>query len=129
MASAEVLASVIIPEYPNRIFELVQYIVPAGIGTPVHWHPGMQIGKITNGVLTYTVVTGAAKIVRKNGSEEILEEGKSTQIFPGESLLEPEGMIHMGKNETDTNVVILASCFFEKDKPKTIVVSQEKAKL
>ena len=121
--SREVLAS----GYPNdaqgRILELVRYTIPSGANLPPHTHPGMQIARVEFGTLTYTVVKGSAKILRANRTEEILQAGQTTLLKVGDSLIEPAGMVHYGKNESASIVIILCASLFDAKQPKAILVN------
>lgn len=121
--TSELLAS----GYPNdargRILELVRYTIPSGANSPPHIHPGMQIGRVEFGTLTYTVVKGSVKIIRANRTEEILRAGQTTLLRVGDSLIEPGGMIHYGRNETASIVILLSASLFDAKQPKTILVA------
>lgn len=123
--TTEVLAS----GYPNdaqdRILELVRYTIRAGVGAPPHIHPGMQIGRVEFGTLTYTVVKGSAKIVRANRTKEILQAGQTTLLKVGDSVVEPGGMIHYTKNETASIVILLSATLFDTKQPKAILVAPQ----
>ena len=118
----EVLASGYPSEAEGKILELVRYTIPAGAKLPAHIHPGMQIEKVELGTLTYTVVKGTAKIKRANGKEETLDAGKTTRLTVGDSLVEPGGMVHYGKNETGDQVILLSASLFDSQKPKAILI-------
>lgn len=121
--TSEVLAS----GYPNdaqgRILELVRYTIPSGANLPPHTHPGMQIARVEFGTLTYTVVKGSAKILRANRTEEILQAGQTTLLKVGDSLIEPAGMVHYGKNESASIVIIHSASLFDAKQPKAILVN------
>jgi quercetin dioxygenase-like cupin family protein len=106
----------------DRILELVRYTIPAGANLPIHYHPGMEIGRVEFGTLTYFVVKGSAQIVRADGNLETLNAGQTTQLKVGNSLAEPEGMIHYAKNETASPVILLGASLFESKQPKAILV-------
>lgn len=118
----EVLAS----GYPNdaqgRILELVRYTIPPRANLPPHIHPGMQIERVEFGTLTYTVVKGSAKIIRANRTEEILQAGQTTLLKVGDSLIEPGGMVHYGKNESASVVILLSASLFDAKQPKAIPI-------
>jgi quercetin dioxygenase-like cupin family protein len=119
----EVLAS----GYPNdaqgRILELVRYTIPPGANIRPHIHPGMQIERVEFGTLTYTVVKGSAKILRANRTEEILQAGQTTLLKVGDSLIEPGGMVHYGKNESASVVILLSASLFNAKQPKAIPIA------
>ena len=121
--TSEVLAS----GYPNDaqggILELVRYTIPSGASTPPHIHPGMQIGRVEFGTLTYTVVKGSAEITRVNGTKEILQAGQTTVFRVGDSVIEPEGMVHYSKNESASIVILLSATLFDAKQPKAILVA------
>lgn len=119
----EVLAS----GYPNyaqgRILELVRYTIPSGAKLPPHIHPGMQIERVEFGTLTYTVVKGEVKITRANRTEEILRAGQTTLLKVGDSLIEPAQMVHYGKNESASIVILLSASLFDAKQPKAILIA------
>ncbi len=96
--SQSVITEVLASGYPNdaqgRILELVRYTIPAGANLRPHIHPGMQIGRVEFGTLTYTVVKGSAEILRANRTKEILQAGQTTLLKVGDSVVEPGGMVH-----------------------------------
>lgn len=118
----EVLAS----GYPNdaqgRILELVRYPIPSGAKLPPHIHPGMQIERVEFGSLTYTVVKGSAKVIRANRTEETLRSGQTTLLKVGDSLIVPAGMVHYGKNESASIVILLPASLFDAKQPKAILI-------
>lgn len=83
----------------------------------------MQIERVEFGTLTYTVVKGTAKITRADGTEEILRAGQTTLLKVGDSLIEPAGMVHYGKNESASIVIILSASLFDAKQPKAILVN------
>jgi len=119
----EVLASGYPTDAEGRILELVRYTIPSGAQLPPHIHPGMQIERVEYGTLTYSVVKGSAKIVRNNRSEEILRAGQTTLLKVGDSLIEPGGMVHYGKNESASIVILLSASLFDVKRPKAIPVN------
>jgi len=119
----EVLASGYPSDAEGRILELVRYTIPPGANLPPHIHPGMQIERVIQGTLTYTVVKGSAKIVRSNRTEETLQAGQTTLLKVGDSLAEPGGMVHYGKNETSSNVILLSASLFDAKKPKATLIN------
>ncbi|MBO1348527.1 MAG: cupin domain-containing protein [Hormoscilla sp. GUM202] len=108
---------------PCRVLELVRYTIAAGVKLPPHTHPGMQIGTVKSGVLTYQVVEGESKITRgKDGSVETLHTGAQTKLYAGDSLVEPEAMVHFGQNDGSEPVVLLSSSLFACDRPPSQIL-------
>ena len=87
----------------------------------------MQIERIELGILTYTVIEGTAKIIRANQQTELLQAGQTTYLYSGDSLTEPEGMLHSTKNETNSPIILYSSSLFEVNQPKVIIANPEPA--
>ncbi len=121
----EVLASGYPSEAEGYILELVRYTIPSAANLPPHTHPGMQIERVEFGTLTYTVVQGTAKVVRADGTKEILQAGQTTLLQVGDSLIESAGMVHYGKNETASLVILLSASLFDAKQPKAILMGIE----
>ncbi len=119
----EVLASGHPGDAEGRVLELVRYTIPAGASLPPHIHPGMQIERVEFGVLTYCVVKGSAKMTRADGTEEEIQAGQATILRVGDSLTEPGGMVHYGKNESASPTILLSAALFDEKKPKAILMS------
>ena len=118
--SREVLIDGYPSDAPGRILELVRYTIPPGANLPPHIHPGMQIGRVEFGTLTYTVVKGSATITRANGTKEILQAGQTTLLKAGDGVIEPGGMVHSSKNESASVVILLSATLFDAKQPKAI---------
>jgi quercetin dioxygenase-like cupin family protein len=108
---------------PGKVLQLVQYTIPGNIALPAHTHPGMQVNVVVSGTLTYTVVEGEAQITRVNGTPEILSSGQTTDLLPGDTITEPEGMIHFGENLSEEPIILLTASLFDADQPPSAVVS------
>lgn len=106
----------------GQILELVRYHIPANISLPMHIHPGMQVAMVESGTLTYTVVEGEATYIRADGTTGILTAGETMDLLPGDSLVEPQGMIHYGENLTDEPLVLLVASLFAVDAPPSSIV-------
>jgi quercetin dioxygenase-like cupin family protein len=119
-----VVREVLAKGYPGadhrQVLELTRYTISPKAKLPVHSHPGMQIERVMAGVLTYTVVRGEAEVTRGDGSQLVLGEGKTTELKPGDSLVETAGMVHFGENKGDEAVVLFSSSLFDASKPKAI---------
>ena len=107
---------------PGMTLQLVRYTIPGDIALPAHTHPGMQVNTIVSGTLTYTAVDGEAAITRADGTIETLSAGETTDLRAGDTMTEPEGMIHFGANRHDEPIVILTASLFAIDEaPSTVV--------
>lgn len=112
---------------PGETLQLALIAIPAGISLPVHTHPGVQIGTIIQGELTYHVLEGTATINRAAGigtpmpSEE-LGAGESTVLTVGDTVIERENMIHYGENLGTETVLLYTSTLFATDQPGSTVL-------
>jgi quercetin dioxygenase-like cupin family protein len=107
---------------PGQVLQLVRYYIPPNISLPVHIHPGMQVALVESGTLTYTVVDGTASFTRTDGETGELHAGETTDFHVGDSLVEPQGMVHFGENTTDEPVVLLVASLFDADEPPSSLV-------
>lgn len=126
--TSEVLASGYPNDAPGRILELVSITIPAGANLPRHIHPGMQTGRVEFGTLTYTIVKGSAKLIRADGTEEIVRSGQTTLLKVGDSLSEPGGTVHSAKNETASPVIILSASLFDVKQPRATLIDSESSR-
>lgn len=118
------------PEAANgQVLQLARYDIPRGVVLAMHTHPGMQIAWIESGVLTYHVVSGGSIPVTRAAhdgtpeSTELLAPGESTELHPGDSVVEIDGVVHYGENIGADPVVILAATLLDPNQPPAIVVT------
>lgn len=107
---------------PGQVLQLVRYYLPPNISLPVHIHPGMQVAYVESGTLTYTVVEGTATFVRADGETGELKAGETTEFNIGDSVVEPQGMVHFGENKTDKPVILLVASLFDANEPPSSLV-------
>jgi len=88
----------------------------------------MQIERVEAGTLTYTVVAGEAKVTKANGTELILQAGKTIQLTVGDALVESAGMVDYGENKTDSPVILLSASLFDANQPKAILSNPESSR-
>lgn len=127
---AAVVRDVLVESSPadadGQVMQLVRYDIPAGIVLPEHTHPGTQEAFIESGVLTYHVVTGGTlTITRADGSTEQLGPGESTELHPGDSVVETPGVVHYGENLGIEPVVILAADLLDPNQPASVLYTPE----
>lgn len=127
VASRDVLVQGSPEAADGQVLQLVRYDIPAGVVLPMHTHPGMQIAWIESGVLTYHVVEGGSILVTRgahNGTPEateLLGPGETTELHPGDSVSELDGVVHYGENLGPEPVVILAATLLDPDEPASVV--------
>lgn len=120
----EVLGSAEAEEVPNPDLSLSRVTFMPGAETPVHYHPGTEIGFVVQGALTYTVFEGEAEVFRAaGGKNEIIRPGTTVVLEVGDGVIEPAGMIHQGRNEGESPMVIYISSLFPEGEMRAIPVS------
>jgi quercetin dioxygenase-like cupin family protein len=107
---------------PGKVLELVRYTIPPHTLLPVHIHPGMQTAFVESGTLHYTVVEGSAAFTRANGESGELTRGQETDLEPGDTIVETQGMVHFGDNRGDEEVILLVASLFQADVPPSSLV-------
>ena len=93
----------------------------------LHRHPGTQIARIDEGVLTYTVVTGAVNVWRGNPEVKAtrvrtIRAGQTAPIRAGQWIVEKPGTIHRAANGGKKTIVIYISSLFRNGAPPAIPV-------
>jgi mannose-6-phosphate isomerase-like protein (cupin superfamily) len=88
----------------------------------------MQAAWLEAGTLHYTVVSGEVAVTRAAGpgtpaAAETLTSGHSTDFHPGDSWVEPQGMVHNAENAGTEPVVILVASLLAANEPPAIVVA------
>lgn len=110
---------------PGEELALVRYVIDPGAHLPAHTHPGMQVNAVVSGTLHYTVVEGTAYYTpaAEAGTSTVheLTSGQSIDFKPGDSFVEPEGMVHFGENLTSEPIVLMTASLFEEGEPPSTV--------
>lgn len=109
---------------PGRTLGLSKVIVMPGAKLASHHHPGTQLGYVAEGVLTYTVETKSAKLMKGDGDDptlvKVVRPGQTVKVRPGQWLVEQQGEIHHARNAGDIPVVIYLSTLFKTGKPAAV---------
>lgn len=111
------------PGAPGRTLTLIRYTIAPGAKLSPHIHPGVQLASIQSGTLTYTVESGTATVTRAGGGTEEVTGPATTTLGPGDAVVEHDGMVHFGANDTDQPVVILATLLTEDGKDLAVTVT------
>ncbi len=112
------------PGAPGSTLTLIRYTIPPGAKLAPHTHPGVQMASIQSGTLSYTVVSGTATVKRADGSIEQLAGPTSTKLDKGDSVIELDGMVHFGADDTTEPVIILATLLTQDGKDLAVPVTQ-----
>ena len=109
---------------PNRTLGLSRVVVMPGAKLPSHHHPGSQLGYVAEGVLTYTVETGRATLLRGPGDDpkviRRINPGQTVRVRPGQWLREEQGEVHHASNAGSTPIVIYLATLLKTGKPAAI---------
>lgn len=103
---------------PGETLYMTRVRFTPGYRIATHTHPGTQLAFVEKGTLTYTVVRGGSVPVHDpDGEIRHLGPGETTQLPSGSWIVENEGVVHYGRNDTDGEVVLLTSAILEKGEP------------
>lgn len=108
----------------GRTLGLSKVVVMPGSKLASHHHPGSQLGYVAEGVLTYTVETKQAKLMKGPGDDptlvKVVRPGMTVKVRPGQWLVEEQGEIHHAKNGGTVPVVIYLSTLLKNGEPAAI---------
>lgn len=109
---------------PNRTLGLSRVVVMPGAELASHHHPGTQLGYVAEGVLTYTVETGQARLMRGPGDApklvKVIKPGDTVKVRPGTWLQEEQGEVHHARNAGEVPIVIYISTLLKTGEPAAI---------
>lgn len=114
------------PNAPGQVLTQYHVTVPPGAAIAPHQHPGMQIGRVTSGELTYTVDKGAVTVFDGTASPGGTVASKQVAapatitLTPGTTISEREGMVHQAKNNGSQPVELDLSIITPKGEPLSI---------
>lgn len=112
---------------PKRTMVLSKVVVEPGAKLATHHHLGTQISRVVAGTLTYTVRRGSATL--RSGEAEHptlirqIKAGQTSQIRPGQWLVEQPSDIHEAANRGRTPVVIYLANLLETGAPPSTPVT------
>jgi quercetin dioxygenase-like cupin family protein len=112
------------PGAPKRTLGLSKVVVMPGAVLPSHHHPGAQLGYVAEGVLTYTVESGSAKLMTGPGDDATLvkriKPGQTVRVKPGQWLVEEQDEVHHARNAGTAPVVIYLATLLRTGEPAAI---------
>lgn len=92
---------------PGQSLTLQKVVIDPGAKLPEHFHEGTQLATIRAGVLTYNVVSGAVTVYRAgNDTPEAILGPAVVKLKKGDTIVEPESLVHYGANNGKQKVVI-----------------------
>jgi quercetin dioxygenase-like cupin family protein len=109
---------------PKRTLGLSRVVVMPGAVLASHHHPGSQLGYVAEGVLTYTVETGRATLLRGPGDDPTvirrINPGQTVKVRPGQWLREEQGEVHHARNAGTVPIVIYLATLLKTGRPAAI---------
>ena len=118
------LAEVEAPPGAKRTLGLSKVVVMPGAALASHHHPGDQIAYIAEGVLTYTVQDGRARVMTGPGDDgtlvRTLTDGETARLTPGRWLVEEQDEVHRAANKGTVPVVIYIATLLRTGEPAAI---------
>jgi quercetin dioxygenase-like cupin family protein len=97
-------------------------IAPGG-GFAAHTHPGTLIVAIESGTFELTQLDDMEMVVMRAatgatpGTSETMTRGTPMSLNPGDSFVEPEGMVHMASNQGSEPTVVLVTGLVDPNQP------------
>ena len=112
------------PGAPKRTLGLSKVVVMPGAVLASHHHPGEQLGYVAEGVLTYTVESGSARLMTGPGDDATLVKkitpGMTVRVKPGQWLVEEQDEIHHARNAGTAPIVIYLATLLRTGEPAAI---------
>jgi len=112
------------PGAPKRTLGLSKVVVMPGAVLASHHHPGAQLGYVAEGVLTYTVESGSARLMTGPGDDATLvrkiDPGTTVRVKPGQWLVEEQDEVHHARNAGSVPIVIYIATLLRTGDPAAI---------
>ena len=109
---------------PDHTLGLSRVVVMPEAQLASHHHPGSQVGYVAEGVLTYTVETKRAKVMKGPGDDPtlvtVIRAGETARIRPGQWVIEEHGEVHHARNGGDVPVIVYLSTLLRTGEPAAI---------
>jgi quercetin dioxygenase-like cupin family protein len=112
------------PGAPKRTLGLSKVVVMPGAVLASHHHPGEQLGYVAEGVLTYTVESGFARLMTGPGDDATvvkkIKPGMTVRVKPGQWLVEEQDEVHHARNAGSVPIVIYIATLLRTGEPAAI---------
>jgi quercetin dioxygenase-like cupin family protein len=114
------------PENSNgQVLVLIHLTVAPGGGFAPHTHPGMFVVSVESGTLDVTQIGDMEMTVTRAASNgtpdanESLTDGMTATLGPGDSFVEPAGMVHTAFNNGSEPAELSATGLIDPNQPAT----------
>jgi hypothetical protein len=105
-ASRQTFAEVAPDNAPGQTLYFQRVTIPPGTALVPHFHDGVQLGRVVRGTLTYEILSGAVRVVDRDGRTETVAGPRTITVRPGETLVEDASLAHTGANRSRRPVVV-----------------------
>ena len=109
----------------GQVLVLIRLNVAPGGGFAPHTHPGMMVVSVVSGTIDVTQIGDMEMTVTRAASNgtpavnEPLTNGMTATLGPGDSFVEPAGMIHTAFDNGSEPAVLLAAGLIDPNQPST----------
>ncbi|MEZ4531088.1 MAG: cupin domain-containing protein [Thermomicrobiales bacterium] len=109
----------------GQLLVLIRLTIAPGGGFSPHTHPGMMVVSVESGTVDVTQIGDMEMTVTRaasNGTPEVSEpltNGMMATLNPGDSFVEPAGMVHTAFNNGSESAVLLATGLIDPNQPAT----------
>ncbi len=102
----------------GRTLLLQRVVVQPGVEIPSHRHPADLVYVIESGSFSFTVLEGSAEVTRRaTGATETVAVGTEVVLEAGDSMLEPEGIVHVARGAGTEPAVLLLAGLVDETQP------------
>jgi quercetin dioxygenase-like cupin family protein len=111
---AEVFTGAPSDRAPDQTVYIARFTIQPGSDIFPHGHPGSTVLAVDSGSLGWTLVEGAAYVVRGAGSggtevEEVIEPGTEVILEPGDAIHYEDDVVHTMRSAGDEVTVVLGT--------------------
>jgi quercetin dioxygenase-like cupin family protein len=130
---AEVFAGAPSDRAPDQTVYVARFTIQPGSDIFPHGHPGTTVLAVDSGSLGWTLVEGAAHVVRGAGTggtevEEVTEPGNEVILEAGDAIYYEDDVIHTMRSAGDEPTVVLGTLVLTAGAP-LLMTPEEMAKM
>lgn len=107
---------------PGQTLTVARVTVAPGAHLATHFHEGTQFARITEGTLTYHIISGTAEVTTAEGLTTYASAPTVLRLTAGSTLVEKESLIHWAENRGRVRVRIELSSLLRSGSPASTPV-------
>jgi quercetin dioxygenase-like cupin family protein len=121
--TAEVFAAAPSQRAPGQTVYLARFVFQPGAAIFPHSHPGTTVLGVASGELGWTLVKGAAHVVRGAASgaavptQDLTKPGDDVVLKPGDAIYYEDDVVHTARGAGDQPAVVLGTLVLTTGKP------------